>query len=53
MAHMIENNGADHLRFTADEWISFNADLAKIEIKGLRLPQGVLNMSGVEAPPKK
>lgn len=53
MAHMMENNGADHLRFTADEWISFNADLAKIEIKGLRLPQGVLNMSGVEAPPKK
>ncbi len=53
MAHMIENNGADHLRFTADEWVSFNTDLAKIEIKGLRLPQGVLNMSGVEAPPKK
>lgn len=52
MAHMIENNAADHVRLTADEWASFNADLAKIEIKGLRLPQGVLNMSGVEAAPK-
>jgi aryl-alcohol dehydrogenase-like predicted oxidoreductase len=53
MAHMLENNGADSVRFTTDELKSFNTDLARIEIKGLRLPQMVLNFSGVEAPPKK
>lgn len=53
MAHMLENNGGDKVHFTPDELNSFNADLAKIEIKGLRLPQIVLNFSGVEAPPKK
>lgn len=53
MAHMLENNGADSVRFTGDELNSFNADLAKIEIKGLRLPQMVLNFSDVEAPLKK
>lgn len=53
MAHMLENNGADAVRFAADELKQFNTELAKIEIKGLRLPQMVLNLSGVEAPPKK
>lgn len=53
MAHMLDNNGGDHVHFTADELTSFNTDLEKIEIKGLRLPQTVLNFSGVEAPPKK
>ena len=53
MTHMLENNGGDNVHLTADELNSFNRDLAKIEIKGLRLPQMVLNFSGVEAPPKK
>ncbi len=53
MAHMLENNGAGQVQLSIDEWTSFNTDLAKIEIKGLRLPQGVLNMSDVEAPEKK
>jgi aryl-alcohol dehydrogenase-like predicted oxidoreductase len=53
MAHMLENNGADSVRFTADELRSFNTELAKIEIKGARLPQIVLQFSGVEAAPKK
>jgi len=53
MDHMLENNGGDAVRFTTDELRTFNADLAKIEIKGLRLPQAVLNFSGVEAAPKK
>ena len=53
MAHMLDNNGAEQVRMSVDEWASFNTDLAKIEIKGLRLPQGVLNMSDVEAPEKK
>ncbi len=53
MAHMLENNGADAVRFTADELRQFNADVATIEIKGERLPQMVLQFSGVEAAPKK
>jgi hypothetical protein len=53
MAHMLENNGADSVRFTADELKGFNTELSKIEIKGLRLPQAVLNFSAVEAPAKK
>jgi aryl-alcohol dehydrogenase-like predicted oxidoreductase len=53
MAHMLENNGADEVRFTADELKQFNAELTKIEIKGERLPKFVLDFSDVEAPPKK
>lgn len=30
MAHMLENNGADTIRFTADELKQFNAEVAKI-----------------------
>jgi len=52
MAHMLENNGADTVRFTPDEIKQFNTELAKIEFKGERLPQMVLQFSGVEAPPK-
>lgn len=52
MAHMLENNGADSVRFTADELKQFNAELAKIQVKGERLPQMVLQFSGVEAAPK-
>jgi len=53
MAHMLENTGADRVRFTADEITKFNAELAAIHIEGVRLPQFVLSLSGVEAPPKK
>jgi aryl-alcohol dehydrogenase-like predicted oxidoreductase len=53
MAHMLENNGGDNVRFTVDELRQFNQEVAAIEIKGLRLPQGVLNFSNVEAPPKR
>ncbi|MBG8555092.1 aldo/keto reductase [Hymenobacter guriensis] len=52
MAHMLENNGADAVRFTADEIGQFNSELAKIQVKGERLPQMVLQFSGVEAAPK-
>jgi len=52
MAHMLENNGADSVRFTADELKQFNAEVAKIQVKGERLPQMVLQFSGVEAAPK-
>lgn len=53
MAHMMENIGADNIQFNADELKKFNTELNKIEIKGERLPQMVLNFSNVEAPPKK
>lgn len=53
MAHMLENTGSKDVKFTADELKSFNTDLAKIEIKGERLPKMVLDLSNVEAPLKK
>jgi aryl-alcohol dehydrogenase-like predicted oxidoreductase len=53
MAHMLENNGADALRFTADELQKFNTELKAINIKGERLPKAVLDFSNVEAPRSK
>lgn len=52
MAHMIENIGADSVRFTLDEITELNTALAGIKIQGARLPEGVLRMSGIEAPQK-
>ncbi len=52
MAHMLQNNGADHVSFSTAELNEFNSDLAKIEIKGERLPKAVLVYSGVEAASK-
>lgn len=52
MAHMLDNAGADNIRFTVDELNEFNTALSKIEIKGERLPKFVLDFSDVEAPPK-
>ncbi len=53
MAHMLENIGADSVRFTTDELQQFNVELNKIEIKGERLPKWVADVSGIEAPVKK
>ncbi|RYF76157.1 MAG: aldo/keto reductase [Cytophagaceae bacterium] len=53
MEHMLENIGAADVRFTADELTQFGTELARIEVKGERLPQMVLAFSNVEAPPKK
>ena len=53
MAHMLDNSGADAVRFTSVELAELNAAVRAIEIKGQRLPDEVLVMSGVEAPPKK
>ena len=53
MAHMLENIGADGVRFTESDLSEFNTALAKIEIKGERLPKMVLDFSNVEAPLKK
>lgn len=52
MAHMIQNVGASTIRFTPDEIKELNASASSIQIQGKRLPDGVLALSGVEAPPK-
>jgi len=53
MAHMLENIAVDDVQFSTDELKQFNMELAKIEIKGERLPKMVLDFSDVEAPPKQ
>ncbi len=53
MAHMLENKGADNVRFTPAEIAELNSAVSAIEIKGQRLPDAVLAFSGVEAPTKK
>lgn len=53
MAHMLENIGADNVKFSANEFKEFNEQLNTIQILGERLPTAVLAYSGVEAPLKK
>ena len=52
MAHLNENNGAALVQFSPDELSELNRAVAAIEIRGARLPDAVLAMSGVDAPPK-
>lgn len=51
-AHMLENIGAAGVEFTGAEIAELNAAVRAIEVRGQRLPDGVLVFSGVEAPPK-
>ena len=53
MAHMIENTGAADVRFCDGELNEVNFALSKIEVKGGSLPKFVLDLSDVEAPPRK
>jgi aryl-alcohol dehydrogenase-like predicted oxidoreductase len=53
MAHMLENSGADAVQFTEDEIAELNQSVAAIEVQGARLPDGVLALSGLEAPPQE
>ncbi len=50
LPHMLDNIGADAVRFTADEIRELNAALAATPILGARLDAGTLRLSGVEAP---
>jgi len=52
MAHMLENIGADAVEFTPEELTDLNASVAAFHIEGQRLPDAVLQYSGVEAPAK-
>jgi aryl-alcohol dehydrogenase-like predicted oxidoreductase len=53
MQHMIENSGADGVKFTSSEIAELNSAVRAIEIKGQRLPDAVLGFSGVDAPVKR
>ena len=53
MAHMQQNSSSYNVQFTTAEISELNSAIKAIEIKGLRLPEGVLQFSGVEAPPKQ
>lgn len=52
MAHMLDNVGAASVTFTPDEIAELNAAVADIKVAGQRLPDQVLQYSGVEAPAK-
>ena len=52
IAHLKENLGAAAITFTGAELRDLNAAVAAVHIQGDRLPAGILQMSGVEAPPK-
>ncbi|MDX1642251.1 MAG: aldo/keto reductase [Balneolaceae bacterium] len=51
--HVIQNIGAASVQFTPSELSELNSSLSEIEIRGQRLPEFVLQFSGVEAPPKE
>lgn len=53
MSHMLQNIGADNVKFTKAELMEFNKQLDTIPIVGERLPAFIQAMSGVEAPLKK
>ncbi|BDI05164.1 aldo/keto reductase [Sphaerotilus microaerophilus] len=53
VAHMEENLGAATLRFSADELRKLNTAVAAIPVRGARLPEMVMRMSGVEAPVRR
>lgn len=53
MPHLLDNLGAESVRFTPEEVRELNAALARTPIHGARLPAGVLALSGVEAAAKQ
>jgi aryl-alcohol dehydrogenase-like predicted oxidoreductase len=53
MPHLLDNLGADSIRFTPAEIRDLNAAIAGTPVHGARLPAGVLRLSGVEAPAKQ
>ena len=53
IAHMEENLGAAAITWTGDELRQLNADVAAVRIQGERLPAAVMQLSGVEAPPRR
>jgi aryl-alcohol dehydrogenase-like predicted oxidoreductase len=52
MPHMLENIGADAVVFTPQEFAELTTQLSAIKVQGARLPDAVLQFSGVEAQEK-
>lgn len=53
MAHLLENIGAENVKFSTDELKEFKKQLDAIQIQGERLPAFVQAFSDVEAPLKQ
>ena len=53
MEHMLENIGADKVKFSKNEFSEFTTQLNAIQVMGERLPPFVQVFSDVEAPMKK
>ncbi len=53
MAHLMDNIGADNVKFIATELEDFTTELNSIQIYGERFPASVQAISGIEAPLKK
>lgn len=53
MPHLIENLGAVAVQLTPSELAELNATASSIQIQGARLPEAVLALSELEAPPRK
>ena len=53
MAHLLDNIGADAVRFIPDEVRELKAALLRTPVHGARLPAMVCSLSGVEAPAKQ
>ncbi len=52
LTHMLQNTGAAAVELTPSERAELDSDVSATQIRGQRLPDLVLKMSGVEAPPK-
>jgi len=50
---LLDNVGADAVRFTPADVRELNGALARVPIHGARLSAGLLRLSGVEAAPKQ
>ncbi|HRB68317.1 MAG TPA: hypothetical protein PLO32_11040, partial [Chitinophagales bacterium] len=53
MEHMLENIGADKVKFSKNEFSEFTTQLNAIQVMGERLPPFVQVFSDVEAPLRK
>ncbi len=53
MGHLLENIGTDAVILTPAELAELTAQISGLRIQGLRLPEAVLQFSGVDAPEKE
>lgn len=53
VAHLDQNIGAASVEFTPSELSELNSAVSEIEVRGQRLPDFVLDATGVEAPPNE